>query len=53
MSCVSEDYLTYEIVIYKITIFKKVVYPNQITKIKFIRTGWANKGAIIKVKKRV
>ncbi|TKC20041.1 hypothetical protein [Robertmurraya kyonggiensis] len=48
---INEDYLIYQIFIFKIPIYQKEFEPNQINQIKFIRIGWAKKGAIIKPKK--
>ncbi len=33
------------------TLYRKVVYTHQITKMKFKRVGWATKAAIIQVEK--
>ena len=46
-----DDHLVYEILYFNKSILRKNIYPNQIVQIKFIRVGWAKKGAIIKVNK--
>lgn len=48
---IEEKTLTYEIMLFAILLYKRRVHPDEIKHIKFIRTGWAGKGAIIKVKK--
>ena len=46
-----DDHLVYQILYFKKSILRKNIYPNQIVQIKYIRVGWAKKGAIIKVNK--
>jgi hypothetical protein len=48
---IDEGFLIYQLLFMAIPIFKKVVSPNQIIRMKFIRVGWMSKGAIIQVKK--
>lgn len=48
---IDESLLSYQILFLSIPIYKKVVYPNQITQLKFKRVGWSTKGAIIQVNK--
>lgn len=48
---INDDYLVYQIFYFKNSILRKNIYPNQIIQIKFIRVGWAKKGASIKVYK--
>ncbi|EPD53270.1 hypothetical protein HMPREF1210_01001 [Paenisporosarcina sp. HGH0030] len=48
---INDGFLTYQPLFLAIPLYKKVIYPNQIIKIKFKRLGWTNKGAIIKIKK--
>jgi hypothetical protein len=48
---IDDGYLVYQLFFLAIPIFKKVVSPNQIIRMKFIRVGWVSKGAIIQVKK--
>jgi hypothetical protein len=44
-------YLIFQTLFFSIPIYKKVLFPNQINQIKFIRIGWATKCAVIQVKK--
>jgi hypothetical protein len=46
-----DGYLVYQILFFAIPIYKKVVSPKQIIRMKFKRVGWMTKGAIIQVKK--
>lgn len=46
---INEDHLVYQIFYFKKSILRKNIFPNQIKQIKFIRVGWAKKGATIKV----
>lgn len=46
---IEEKILTYEIMLFTIPLYKRRVHPDEIKHIKFIRTGWAGKGAIVKV----
>jgi hypothetical protein len=48
---IDDGYLVYQLYFLAIPIFKKVVSPNQIVRMKFIRVGWMSKGVIIQVKK--
>ena len=48
---IDDGYLKYQIFFLSISIYKNVLYPNQILNMKFIRIGWNNKGVIIHVKK--
>jgi hypothetical protein len=48
---IDNGYLVYQLFFLTIPIFKKVVSPNEIIRMKFIRVGWMSKGAIIQVKK--
>ena len=48
---INKDSLTYEILFFKLPLYKKSIYPNQIIRIKFKRMGWYSKGAIIQVRK--
>jgi hypothetical protein len=47
---IDEGFLIYQLLFMAIPIFQKVVSPNQIIRMKFIRVGWMSKGAIIQVK---
>ncbi len=42
--------MVYQILFLKKTLYKRVIKPEQITKIKFARYGWATKRAIIHTK---
>ena len=48
---IDEKSLSYQIFLLSIPIYKKVVVSEEITEIKFIRVGWAKKGAIVRIKK--
>ncbi|TSI03695.1 hypothetical protein [Lysinibacillus sp. BW-2-10] len=48
---IHEGKLIYQLRFLSWALFTRVIPPNQITKIKFIRTGWVNKGAIVKTAK--
>jgi len=48
---IEENILTYEIFLFTFLLYKRRVSPDEIKQVKFIRTGWAKKGAIIKLKK--
>ena len=43
--------LRYQIFLLSIPIYEKEVAPEQINEIKFIRVGWAKKGAIVRLEK--
>lgn len=45
---INEGYLTYHIVLFNLTIYKKVVHHSQIKRMKFTRIGWAKKCVKIK-----
>ena len=45
------DCLSYQIKFWKMPIYKKVIYPEQIIQLKFTTVGWATKGVIIRLKK--
>ena len=47
---IDDGYLTFQTLFFSNPIYKKVLLPNQINEIKFIRFGWT-KYAVIKVKK--
>jgi hypothetical protein len=48
---IDESHLTYQIMFFSMSIYKKVLNPDQIIRIKFKRIGWSTKGASIQVKK--
>lgn len=50
---IEENTLTYEIMLFTILLYKRRVFPDDIKHVKFVRTGWAKKAAIIKVKKGI
>ncbi|MGY0694565.1 hypothetical protein ACW2QC_17585 [Virgibacillus sp. FSP13] len=47
----NKDHFVYHMQFFQMSLFKKHVYPNQIVQLKFVRVGWNEKGAIIKVDK--
>jgi hypothetical protein len=47
---IGEGYLSYQILFFEKPIYKKVLYPYQIIKMKFKRIGWTTKCSIIQVK---
>lgn len=48
---IEENTLTFEINFFTIQLYKRIIFPEDIKHVKFIRTGWAQKSAIIKLKK--
>ncbi|WP_251399842.1 hypothetical protein [Ureibacillus chungkukjangi] len=48
---IEENTLTFEINFFTIQLYKRIIFPEEIKHVKFIRTGWAQKSAIIKLKK--
>lgn len=40
---IGDDSLTFQILVFNLTIYKKEVHYNQIIRMKFKRTGWAKK----------
>ena len=48
---INEDYLTYQILFFRLPIYKTRIPPNEIIQIRFKRIGWSTKGAIIRVHK--
>ena len=48
---INEDYLTYQILFFRLPFYKKSIPPNEIIQIRFTRVGWSTKGAIIRVHK--
>ncbi|MBM6619644.1 hypothetical protein [Bacillus suaedaesalsae] len=46
-----EDSLTYEVYVFGLRIYRKVISSKQITQIRFIRIGWAKKGAVVVIRK--
>lgn len=47
------DRLLYQIILFNRSIIKKEIYPNEIKLVKFMRVGWAEKAAVIKVNKGI
>lgn len=50
---INEDYLTYQILLFKLPIYIKRTDSTQTIQIKFKRMSWYTKGAIIQVKKGI
>ena len=50
---IKDDYLIYQILFLNKAFYKRVIKPEQITKITFARYGWATKGAIIKIQNQL
>ncbi len=48
---IKEGYLIYQLLFLETSLYKRMIHPSQITQIKFVRFGWATKGAIIQSKK--
>jgi len=48
---INEGYLTYQIELFHVTLYKKVVHYQQIKRLKFKRIGWAQKCVMIKNEK--
>ncbi|MEI5906668.1 hypothetical protein WAK64_06305 [Bacillus spongiae] len=48
---IGKEKVTYQIQLIEMTIYKKIVYSNQIKQMKCKRIGWTTKGIIIQVKK--
>ena len=48
---INEDYLSYQILLFRLPIYKTRIPPNEIIQIRFKRVGWSAKGAIIRVHK--
>lgn len=45
---IEDDFLVYRITLFNKQIYKVIVYPNQIVKIKFKVVGWSTRCAVIK-----
>ena len=50
---IKDGYLIYQFLFLRKTLYKRIIYPNQIKKIKFVRYGWATKGAIVQIKNQL
>ncbi|MBU9721263.1 MULTISPECIES: hypothetical protein [Bacillaceae] len=49
---IHDDHVQYQVyILFKVPIFNRVIYPNQINEIKFFRVGWLKKAAILRLKK--
>jgi hypothetical protein len=48
---INEGYLTYQIQLFNLTVYKKVVHHQNIKSMKFKRIGWAQKCVMIKSEK--
>lgn len=48
---IASDHLEYKIKLFKFTIYRKLLTPDHIKKIKFGRIGWSTKNAVVKVKR--
>ncbi|MFT9601105.1 hypothetical protein [Mesobacillus sp.] len=48
---ITSDQLEYKIKLFKFTIYRKLLTPEKIKKIKFGRIGWATKNAVVKVRR--
>ncbi|WP_455717337.1 hypothetical protein [Anaerosporobacter sp.] len=46
---INDDHLTYQIVLFRLPLYKRSIHLNQINQIRFKRFGWYTKGAIIQV----
>ena len=50
---INDENLVYEILIFKKSIVKQRIFPEDINQLKFTRVGWAKKSAKIKVNKGI
>lgn len=48
---IKDGYLMHQFLFLETSLYKRVIHPNRITQIKFVRFAWATKGAIIQIKK--
>ncbi len=48
---IHDNHLVYQVLLFKRSINKKKMDPDQVEQMKFIRAGWAKKAAIIKLEK--
>ena len=48
---ITSDQLEYKIKLFKFTIYRKLLTPEKIKKIKFGRIGWTTKNAVVKVRR--
>ncbi|MDQ0257966.1 hypothetical protein J2S74_005429 [Evansella vedderi] len=46
---INDDHLVYQVfILFKYSVFKKEIYPEQIKELKFFEVGWFKKAAVIK-----
>ncbi|WP_079505678.1 hypothetical protein [Mesobacillus jeotgali] len=48
---IASNQLEYKIKLFKVTVYRKILTPEKIKKIKFGRIGWATKNAVVKVRR--
>ncbi|MBS8266808.1 hypothetical protein DYI25_20490 [Mesobacillus boroniphilus] len=48
---ITSDQLDYKIKFFKLTLYRKILTPEKIKKIKFGRIGWTTKNAVVKVRR--
>ena len=48
---ITSDQLEYKLKLFKFTIYRRVLTPEKIKKIKFGRIGWSTKNAVVKVRR--
>ena len=48
---IDDSFLTYQISLFRVSLYKKRIAPEQIKRMKFVRVGWLSKGAIIQLEK--
>jgi hypothetical protein len=48
---ITPGHLEYKIKLFKFTIYRKLLTPDNIKKIKFGRIGWSTKNAVVKVRR--
>jgi len=48
---IDDGFLTYQISLFRVNLYKKRIAPEQIKRMKFVRVGWLSKGAIIQLEK--
>ncbi|MBT2637575.1 MULTISPECIES: hypothetical protein [unclassified Bacillus (in: firmicutes)] len=47
---ITSEQLEYKIKLFKFTIYRRILTPEKINKIKFCRIGWSMKNAVVKVR---
>ena len=48
---IKSDHLEYKVKLFKFTLYRMVLTPDKIKKIKFGRIGWSTKNAVVKVRR--